>query len=247
MNRVYSVLLVVITITTATVLSCNKEDSCEGCSTANKPPIVVTGPGQGGNEPPVAVAGPDQRITFPADSVLLNGTASSDADGNIMEWQWTKIAGPASFNFRNSNLAETIVRTLEQGVYQFELKVTDDKGASARDTIALTVEDKFANSLRFDSLNTISPCIMNIPNLDTQIPAGVKFEVYIRHYWGIEPYGYSGSFYKIDTIPDAQTLGQPLSSYWYWYQYRSGVLSVYYPNGFDCNFDVTYHDVIIKW
>ena len=63
--------------------SCKKELSCEGCRDDNKPPI--------------AIAGPDQVISLPTDSVLLDGKNSSDPDGTINEWLWTKISGPASF------------------------------------------------------------------------------------------------------------------------------------------------------
>ena len=50
-----------------------------------------------GNKPPTAIAGPDQVITLPTDSISLDGRASSDPDGTISEWLWTKISGPASF------------------------------------------------------------------------------------------------------------------------------------------------------
>jgi hypothetical protein len=70
-------------ITGGIFISCNKEYSCEGCKENNKPPI--------------AIAGPDQLITLATDSVLLDGRSSSDPDGTISEWLWTKISGPASF------------------------------------------------------------------------------------------------------------------------------------------------------
>lgn len=50
------------------------------------------------NKPPIAVAGPDQVITLPTDSVLLDGRTSSDPDGTISNYLWTKISGPSSFN-----------------------------------------------------------------------------------------------------------------------------------------------------
>jgi hypothetical protein len=61
-------------------ISCQKEISCEDCKDANKPPI--------------SIAGPDQVITLPTDSISLD--ASSDPDGKISGWLWTKILGPAS-------------------------------------------------------------------------------------------------------------------------------------------------------
>src|SRR6185369_498052 len=106
--------------------SCKRELSCEGCSANNKPPL--------------AVAGPDTVITLPTDSVLLDGSASNDPDGKISAWQWTKITGPASFTIVSATTAITTVKNLKVGAYKFELKVTDDEGASVRDTVIIMVD-----------------------------------------------------------------------------------------------------------
>jgi N-acetylneuraminic acid mutarotase len=108
------------------IISCKKEYSCEGC--ANK------------NKPPVAFAGPDGIIALPTDSILLDGSGSSDPDGKISEWLWTKISGPASFSIAGESSSKTSVRNLVAGVYQFELTVTDNGGLSAKDTIMITVD-----------------------------------------------------------------------------------------------------------
>jgi hypothetical protein len=107
--------------------SCKKETSCEGCNENNKPPITI--------------AGPDQVITLPTDSILLDGSASNDPDGTISVWLWKKISGPASFNIRNSSASITTVKNLTKGFYQFELKVTDNSGFSAKDTLQVIVND----------------------------------------------------------------------------------------------------------
>ena len=65
-----------------------------------------------GNNNPIAVAGPDQVITLPTDSVSLDGSASSDPDGKISEWRWTKITGPVSFGIVNSSAAKTKAKNL---------------------------------------------------------------------------------------------------------------------------------------
>ena len=110
-----------------TNLSCKKERSCEGCATKN-------------NKPPIAVAGPDQVITLPVDSVLLDGRSSSDPDGIISSYLWTKISGPASFDIVKPSDSITKVKTLGVGSYLFELKVTDDGGLFAKDTMRLLVD-----------------------------------------------------------------------------------------------------------
>ena len=126
MKKVVTLLISILLIEVAIFTSCRKEKSCEGCINGNKPPI--------------AIAGPDQVITLPTDSISLDGSASNDPDGTIGVWLWKKISGPASFNVINSSLSKTVVRNLAAGIYQFELKVTDDKGSSANDTMQVIVD-----------------------------------------------------------------------------------------------------------
>jgi hypothetical protein len=89
--------------------------------------------------PPVANAGPDQVLSLPTDSILLDGSASSNPNGAIGKWQWTKIAGPATFTISNSAAAITKVKNLVEGIYKFELKVTNNNNLSAIDEIVITV------------------------------------------------------------------------------------------------------------
>jgi len=108
--------------------SCKKETSCENCRSLN-----------GTNKPPTANAGLDQVITLPTDSVLLDGRTSSDPDGIISEWLWTKISGPASFNIIKPTDSLAKVKALVAGTYLFELKVTDNDRLSAKDTMQVFV------------------------------------------------------------------------------------------------------------
>jgi hypothetical protein len=89
------------------------------------------------NSPPVAHAGPDQSITLPVNSVVLNGTGSSDPDGVITGFTWSKIAGPAAGSISNPFSASTAVTGLSSGVYSFELKVTDDSSTVDKDTVVI--------------------------------------------------------------------------------------------------------------
>ncbi len=90
------------------------------------------------NISPTATAGSDKSLTLPANSVTLNGSGS-DPDGTIGSYLWTKVSGPASFAIKSATSSSTSVTSLAQGVYLFELKVTDNSGATARDTIKITV------------------------------------------------------------------------------------------------------------
>ncbi|HYF33159.1 MAG TPA: PKD domain-containing protein [Chitinophagaceae bacterium] len=93
----------------------------------------------GPNTPPIARAGTDQSITLPTSSVTLNGSASFDPDGSVTAHSWTKIGGPAQYNITTPNTASTGVTNLAQGVYSFQLTVTDNLGATSKDTILVTV------------------------------------------------------------------------------------------------------------
>ncbi len=127
MKRIFFLLLLLTVVGVTIFISCKKEYSCEGC--------------RDGNKPPIAKAGPDQVITLPTDSVSLDGSASSDPDGTISSYQWTKISGPASFTIITASAARTSIKQLVMGVYRFELKVTDNGGLSAKDTVQIVVTD----------------------------------------------------------------------------------------------------------
>ncbi len=90
------------------------------------------------NQAPTAIAGLDQNITLPINSVSLEGIGT-DPDGTISTYRWRKVSGPASSNITNTTTATTTVTDLEQGIYQFELRVTDNNNATGFDTIKVTV------------------------------------------------------------------------------------------------------------
>jgi len=91
------------------------------------------------NQPPVANAGSDQIIQLPLDSVILDGSSSSDPDGSIAAFAWTQLSGPSNSTIAGNSTAVTLVSTLVQGTYQFRLVVTDNNGATGTDTIIVMV------------------------------------------------------------------------------------------------------------
>ncbi|MEO7483223.1 MAG: hypothetical protein ABIT81_05650 [Ferruginibacter sp.] len=116
-----------------------------GLSAKDTMMVIVNDPAV--NQPPIANAGTDQTITLPMDSVLLNGNLSFDPDGTIVSYQWVKISGPAASNIFNPTFVQTKVDQLQQGVYQFELKVTDNGNLTGKDTVQLTVNPASSNNL----------------------------------------------------------------------------------------------------
>jgi predicted esterase len=91
------------------------------------------------NEVPVANAGGDQTISYPDTSLTINGTSSSDVDGNIADYEWTMVDGPAPATIINPSSPSTVVSNLQTGEYKFVLTVVDNKGAISRDTVAVSV------------------------------------------------------------------------------------------------------------
>jgi hypothetical protein len=108
--------------------------------------IVVLGPDQGStstpaNNPPVANAGTDQNLRDPEgdglQSVTLNGSGSSDSDGTIVSYDWTIAGNPIA-----SGVSPNLV--LNAGVNTITLTVTDDDGATASDTVVVTITSNIA-------------------------------------------------------------------------------------------------------
>src|SRR5690606_644362 len=95
------------------------------------------------NVPPVAEAGPNRTLTLPVNSTNITGSGS-DTDGTIVTYTWTKVSGPA-VTMSNTSLATVSLADLVEGTYVFRLTVTDDKGATAKDEMTLTVNAETAN------------------------------------------------------------------------------------------------------
>lgn len=91
------------------------------------------------NKLPTANAGADFSVTLPAPQIQLNGSASSDPDGEILTWKWSRISGPGTITLNNAQTKIATVLGVAVGVHQFELVVTDNRGGIDKDTVKLTV------------------------------------------------------------------------------------------------------------
>ena len=70
---------------------------------------------------------------------VLDGTRSSDPDGDVLTYSWLQIGGP-SVILAGPDTAVPTFTPPEGGVYRFELIVADGFGGSARDTATIVVE-----------------------------------------------------------------------------------------------------------
>jgi hypothetical protein len=113
---------------------------------SNEDRVIVTVFEPGVNLPPSADAGADQQVILGA-TVVLNGSESSDPDGQIISWNWTCISHPGIvINNRNSSSPSFIPE--EAGSYIFTLMVTDDNSStSTPDEVVIVVESPPVNSI----------------------------------------------------------------------------------------------------
>ncbi|MFT3825519.1 MAG: PKD domain-containing protein [Chitinophagaceae bacterium] len=110
-------------------------DNQGASGTANITITVLPAP----NKAPIANAGNDTTVNLPNPVIRLNATASYDPDGQIVSYGWTRISGPGALTIVNSTTATPTVVGVQVGTYVFELTVTDDKGATAKDQVTVTV------------------------------------------------------------------------------------------------------------
>jgi hypothetical protein len=92
------------------------------------------------NQGPVAHAGSDLNIQLPVNSVNLSGSTSTDSDGTIVSYHWSKVSGPTTYNITNEDAVSTSVTNLVAGTYTFRLTITDNNGATSFDDVVVVVQ-----------------------------------------------------------------------------------------------------------
>ena len=94
------------------------------------------------NLPPIANSGQNMVITLPVNNIQLDGSASSDPDGTITAFKWVKLNGPVPGNFNDPSIKNPIFSGMTEGVYVFELTVTDNLGLTGKSQVVITVNKK---------------------------------------------------------------------------------------------------------
>ncbi len=94
------------------------------------------------NSEPVANAGAD-RTVFVGDTVVLDGTGSSDADGDSLVYRWSLLqAPPGSGAILSDPSAVQPELTIDQpGTYRIQLIVNDGQADSAPDMVVITTRN----------------------------------------------------------------------------------------------------------
>jgi hypothetical protein len=80
-----------------------------------------------------------EYVYTPADiTISLDGTASADPNGDMLSYQWAQTNGPV-VSLINPNSATASFVPIQEGTYEFSLKVNDGFLQSASDTVVIDI------------------------------------------------------------------------------------------------------------
>jgi uncharacterized repeat protein (TIGR01451 family) len=177
----------------------------------------------GCNTPPVANAGADQIIECGGGltSVTLDGTASTDADGDTLTYEWREGATVLG-------TTATLNTSLPFGPHTITLKVTDPSGDFSEDTVNINIVDTtdpmitapsnvsvntgpgasscgaFVSDATLGSATASDGCSASVTITRTGVPAGNNFPVgtTIVTYTANDGHGHTKSAQQVVTVTD---------------------------------------------
>jgi uncharacterized repeat protein (TIGR01451 family) len=177
----------------------------------------------GCNTPPVASAGADQTIECGggSTSVTLDGTASSDADGDSLTYEWREGASVLG-------TGATLNTSLPFGPHTVTLKVTDPSGDFGEDTVNVNIADTtdpmisappnvsvntgpgasscgaFVSDATLGTATASDGCSASVTVTRTGVPAGNNFPVGTTQitYKADDGHGHTKEAYQFVTVTD---------------------------------------------
>ncbi len=94
-------------------------------------------PAYAAGETPTADAGLG-LIAYVGDTVVLDGSASADPEGDPLAFAWTQVGGPP-VDLERADSDQPRFAVTAGGTLRFALVVQDDASASAADTVAVVI------------------------------------------------------------------------------------------------------------
>ncbi|HHO55425.1 MAG TPA: DUF5011 domain-containing protein [Trueperaceae bacterium] len=130
------------------------------------------------NKPPIAKAGDDQTVVERTD-VTLDASASFDPDGTIKTYEWkennTILSTKVNFTKNNFSLGE----------HNITLTVTDNKNATATDTVKVTITKAADSGLKVFIIGDSTVRARKVPWVNMSCDAyrgwGDDLEIYMTH------------------------------------------------------------------
>jgi len=111
--------------------------TCSDGSLVSPADEVIVTVNAAANQAPTANAGSDQDVQV-GERVTLNGSASSDPDGDTLSYSWRQTAG-IQVNLQGAQTASPYFDAVSEGTREFELVVSDGKVQSTPDRVVIRV------------------------------------------------------------------------------------------------------------
>lgn len=149
------------------------------------------------NDLPVANAGPDQTVVDAngdgVELVTLNGSTSYDPDGTLVSYEWkegTVLLGTGAI----------VTVNFAVGTHTVTLTVTDNRGASASDSVVMTVQPKPAVNVAVTKFDARDINLGGTYNIQAQVAnlASVPVTITLR----VRVYDSTGTTLIDGTLPD---------------------------------------------
>ena len=168
------------------------------------------------NRAPVADAGDDQTVDA-SSAVSLDGSGSSDPDGDAVTYLWTQTGGAAVTLTGATTATPSFTAPGAPGALSFELVVTDAEGeASIADSVTVTVQEAAIAGL---SASSDAPTVLGQP---TSFSAAITAGSSVSYSWdfgngatatGASPqYTYPAAGSYTATVTASNSLGSTSSS-----------------------------------
>ncbi len=106
----------------------------------------------GANQAPIADAGPD-RTVFEGVTVTLDGSGSSDPEGQALSYDWDPPPGAVLGNADQARPSFTAPAVDSDKDFEFTLEVSDGVHTSAPDSVTITVEDDVVPSFGTETVS----------------------------------------------------------------------------------------------
>ncbi|MCF2857919.1 glycosyl hydrolase family 18 protein [Pseudoalteromonas sp. SMS1] len=153
------------------------------------------------NTPPVVNAGASQQVDSGAQKVVLDGSATADADGDTLSFSWTQVSGPtvtlSSINSSKSSFALPAVTQKAQLV--FRLTVSDNGVDMYNDTTTVTIIPKDGGGYPVYDANAIYNTGDKVSHFDREVQQDLVWEA---KYWvsGITPTRFTDAWILISQV-----------------------------------------------
>lgn len=137
------------------------------------------------NAPPVAVAGSDKDLVYPDDSTVLDASASHD-DQKIVKYHWEQSSGPHLSEMIGVDEKVVTVKNLLEGNYVFKLTVTDEKGLTGTDTVAVNVKKDINKA---PTANGGPDVLVYLPNRAAELDGSQSYDDHgiVEYEWSRDP------------------------------------------------------------